>query len=170
MAFPVNPITFEWGADWKTVSGSKHVPSCTISGRPIKGRTLQIPPSQTCHTESTSGTMKCVFSEAAKARSGLNLLRTLVFRACQKTSVTFLSCLWPLKSKYTVGIYTQGKWCTMLLMGMFSLAVEWFIKWESRWRSNTIRHHLWQDIEEQTHRKLPSFDLERKPGNEFFWH
>lgn len=35
------------------------------------------------------------------------------------TSMTVLSCLWPLKPKYTVGIYIQGKRYTAHCMGMF---------------------------------------------------
>ena len=43
----------------------------------------------------------------------------VVFQACQKTSMTFLSCPEPLKSKHAAGVYIQGQRYTVRLRGMF---------------------------------------------------
>lgn len=49
--------------------------------------------------------------------------------------MTFLSCPWPLKSKYTAGIYMQA----VHLRGMlFFFSVRWRMNCESRWRTNMI--------------------------------
>lgn len=68
--------------------------------------------------------------------------------------MTFLSCPWPLKSKYTAGIYIQGKRYTVHLVRMlFFFSVEWNINYKAHWRSKTNMIFLTKNKRERTEQK-----------------
>lgn len=104
--------------------------------------------SQTCHTQKARLGQQwnvCFHSPPRHA--------SVWIWACQETSMTFLSCPWPLKSKYTTETYIQGKRYTRHLKGM-CFSVKRYINCESHGRSKTnmisLTKNKTRDRENQT--------------------